>query len=67
MSVSYEKLIRIMNEKGESFYSLYRKGIISNQASREIPRNKPVHLRYIDKLCRYFKVSIEDVVEIVDD
>lgn len=64
MVVSYNKLKSLMNRKGESFNSLKEKGVISDHAMRQLSSCEPTSLRHIDSLCQYFKVPIEDIVEI---
>ena len=64
MSISYEKLHKLLNTKGYSLYALYKKGVISDMASRSINAGKPVSLSHIDSLCQYFNLPIEQIVEI---
>ena len=66
--ISYEKLYRLLDKKGESLSGLFKKGVIKDYPSRLIRSGKPVNIKYIANLCRYFNVPIEDLVEVkLDD
>ena len=64
---SYEKLYKLLDKKGESLTGLFRKGIIKDYPSRMIRAGKGVNIEYIADICRYLKVDIEDVVEIIHE
>lgn len=65
--VSYEKLYKLMDRKGESFASLVRKGVLRDHSSRVIKSGKPVNIEHIANVCKYFTVPIEEVVEVIID
>jgi len=62
--VKYNRLIDLLNRKGESFNSLFEKGIITGHAARKLSQGKPIKLEQIADICRYFNVPIEMVVEV---
>lgn len=64
---SYEKLYRLLDKKGESLSGLFRKGVIKDYPSRMIRAGKGVNIEYIADICRYLKVDIEDVIEIIHE
>jgi len=64
MSIDYSKLENLLNLKGESYNSLKSKKIISDYAMRQLQGGLPTSLKYIDGICQYFNVPIEEVVEI---
>jgi len=63
--VSYEKLINLMNSKGDSFNSLREKGVITDYAGRRLNNNEYLDVKYLARLCRYYDVPIEDIVEVI--
>lgn len=67
MAISYKKLERILAKNGESTFSLVKKGVISDYASRQINNGEPTSLKYIDQICQYFNLPIEEIVEIIPD
>lgn len=67
MSINYDKLSSVLNKNGESLNSLKVKGVISDYAMRQINSNQPTSLKYIDNICQYFSLPIEEVVEIIPD
>src|SRR5690625_7031562 len=64
MSVSYEKLHKILNKKGYSIGYLISNGIIGDFSGRKLRRGEPVDLKYIDNICQFLQVPIEQIVEI---
>lgn len=64
MTVSYEKLEKLLNKKGESLHSLKKKGVITGYASQAIAKGEPVNVKHIANICRYFNVPIEAIVEV---
>lgn len=65
--ISYDKLYRLLDRKGESLTGLFKKGILKDYPSRMIRAGNYVSIEYIADLCRYLNVPIEDVVEIIQD
>jgi len=63
--VSYEKLYRLMDKKGESFASLVRKKVLKDFSSRSIKAGDPVNIKHVANVCEYFGVPIEEVVEVI--
>jgi len=64
MSISYEKLHKILNKKGYSIGYLISNGIIGDFSGRKLRRGEPVDLKYIDNICQFLQVPIEQIVEI---
>lgn len=64
MAINYEKLFEVLNRNGESLNSLFSKGIITDYASRQIRNGESISLKYIEQICKYFNLPIEEIVEI---
>lgn len=65
MLVSYKKLDKLLEKQGESYTSLFKKGVITDFANRKLRNNDYVDLKHIAMICRYFDVPIEEVVEVI--
>jgi len=65
--ISYEKLYRLLDKKGESLTGLFKKGVIRDYPSRMIRSGDYVSIKYIASICRYLNVPIEDVVEVIQE
>jgi len=64
LSVSYDRFIERITNKGISLHSLKKRGIITQYAYERMSKNEPVSLDVIANLCRHFGIPIEEVVEI---
>ena len=67
MDVCYNKLFKLLIDKGLKKSDVLNAGIISKGTLNRMNGNKYVSLEVIDRLCNYFKVGITDIIEFVPD
>lgn len=67
MAVKYNKLHELLSRKGYSIGYLIKHDIIKDFSGRKIRQEEPVDLKYIDAICQFLQVPIEQVVEIIPD
>ena len=60
--VVYDKLWKLMKEKGISQYRLHVEGI-SNATLTRLKRNDSVTVETVDKLCRILECDVGDIME----
>lgn len=63
MGVSYNKLLKILDEKNMTKTQLREVLGISTSTLAKLSSNRPVTLDIIERICVYFNVGIEDVLE----
>ncbi|MDE5834541.1 MAG: helix-turn-helix transcriptional regulator [Ruminococcus sp.] len=66
MAVSYEKLFKMLEEKGLTKYYLRENGITHNVVN-SLAKNKSVNVSSIMALCKLFNCQPSDVMEYVPD
>ena len=64
MQPSYNKLWKLLIDKGINKTQLCEMANISTNAMAKLGRNEAVHLETIVKICEVLECKIEDVVEI---
>ena len=64
MSINYKNLFKLLDKKGYSVGYLIKNGIVGDYSGRKIRKGDPVDLKYIDNICQFLRVPIEQVVEI---
>jgi len=64
MKISYEKLRRLISDRGMSVYQVTGECGIAQGITTKIIRDENVTLFTLAKICEYLKVEIGDVVEI---
>lgn len=68
MSISYDKLLSLFNEKGISSYTITKKDKIIGQATwKKIHENGHIDTRTIESLCKYLNCQPGDILEYVPD
>ncbi len=67
MNFTYSKLDYLLDKKGLSYHSLFKKRVISDNASRNLQAGKPVTIDHLASICNYLHVSIDQVVDVVPD
>ena len=66
--ITYAPLWKTISEKGIKKTELAKTyGVISTSTLAKLGRNSPLNTETIDKLCKFLKCPITDVVEFVDD
>lgn len=68
MSISYDKLLSLFNEKGISSYTITKKDKIIGQATwKKIHENGHIDTRTIESLCKYLNCQPGDILKYVPD
>lgn len=67
MSVSYNRLWKLMIDKRISKTELTRMAGISTNAMAKLGRDEDVRMAVLEKICSALNCKIEDVVEIQND
>lgn len=63
MGVSYNKLLKILEQRNMTKTQLREELGISTSTLAKLSSNRPVTLDIIERICVYFNVGIEDVLE----
>lgn len=63
MAVNYDKLWRILNERGMMKTELIREAKISTNAMAKLGRNEDVRVEILVKICKALECKIDDVIE----
>lgn len=68
MSITYNKLLKIFEEKGITSYTITKKDKVIGQATWvNIHEGKHIDTRTISALCKYFDCQPGDILEYVPD
>ena len=67
MSIKFDKLFKLMKEKGLSTYRIRQENIISQSALTALNNDKNVTTETINKLCKALNCQPGDIMEYVDD
>ena len=62
MAVKYDKLFKILKEKGMKDIELQRAAGFSGNIMTRIRRNEYVSLESIEKICKVLKCKVDDIV-----
>ena len=65
--MSYDKLWKVMEEKGVTQYALIKKYHVSPGQITRMKRNESVSTHTIDMFCRILKCRVEEVMEYRED
>ena len=65
--ISYEKLWKVMKEKGVSQYALINKFHISPAQITRLKRNESVSTHTIEMFCRILNCRVEDIMEYIPE
>lgn len=66
MSMSYEKLFRLLNERGLTMYSLRRDKVVGTATLEKMRKNEGhIDTRSIENLCKYLDCQPGDLMEYV--
>jgi DNA-binding Xre family transcriptional regulator len=63
MGVSYNKLLKLLEQRNMTKTQLREELGISTSTLAKLSSNRPVTLDIIERICVYFNVGIEDVLE----
>lgn len=67
MSIKYDKLLKLMSEKGITSYTIKKDNIIGQATLKKIKEGGDIDTRTIDKLCRLLNCQPGDLLEFVDE
>ena len=67
MPIVYDKLLKILNEKGINSYTIKKERIIGQASYKKIKEGGDIDTRTISKLCKYLKCQPGDILEYVPD
>ncbi len=65
--IKFDKLWKIMEEKGVSTYKLRENCGIDSKTVRRLKANENIETKTINKLCMALKCKVEDIMEYVED
>ena len=66
MSISYDRLWKLLIDKKMNRTQLRLNSGISSNSLAKLGKNEPVNLEVLLKICDYLKVPIESVVEFIE-
>ncbi len=65
--IKFDKLWKVMEEKGVSTYQLRENCGIDSKTVRRLKANENIETKTINKLCLALKCKVEDIMEYVED
>jgi len=65
--IVYDKLLRLMNEKGINSYTVKKDNVIGQATFKKIKEGGDIDTRTIAKLCKLLNCQPGDILEYVDD
>ena len=67
MSIKYDKLLKLMSEKGITSYTIKKDNIIGQATLKKIKEGGDIDTRTIDKLCKLLQCQPGDIIEYTED
>lgn len=67
MSISYRKLIQMLEDRNITSYSIKRNGVIGQATWKKIHEGGHIDTRSIGALCKYLNCQPGDILEFVDE
>ena len=67
MAIKYEKLLKLMKERGITSYTIRKENIIGQATLKKIKEGGDIDTRTIDKLCKLLNCQPGDILEYVED
>ena len=67
MPIKYDKLLKMMEEKGVTSYTVKKDNIIGQATFRKIKEGGDIDTRTIAKLCEFLDCQPGDLIEYVKD
>ncbi|MEL4861564.1 helix-turn-helix transcriptional regulator [Pseudoflavonifractor phocaeensis] len=65
--ISYEKLIKIFDERGITSYTIKKNNVIGQASLKKIREGGHIDTRTIESLCRYLNCQPGDLMEYVPE
>lgn len=68
MAITFEKLLKLLNERGISIYHLKRDKVVGTATLDKLRKKEGnIDIRSIDSLCKYLNCQPGDLMEYVPD
>ena len=67
MAISYNKLLKLMIDKGLNKTKLRTEAGISSNAMAKLGKNESVQVEVLVKICNHLNCTIDDILEILSD
>ena len=67
MSISYNKLSKLMIDKGLNKTRLREEAKISSNAMAKLGRNETVQVEVLAKICKHLDCTMDDIMEVIID
>lgn len=67
MSIKYDKLLKLMEEKGVTSYTIKKDNIIGQATFKKIKEGGDIDTRTIDKLCKLLNCQPGEILEYQED
>ena len=68
MAITFEKLLKLLNERGISIYHLKRDKVVGTATLDKLRKKEGnIDTRSIDSLCKYLNCQPDDLMEYVPD
>lgn len=67
MSVTYEKLWKLLKEKGMKKIELQRKAGISGNILARMGRDEYISMESVEKVCRILHCGVDDMLDFIDE
>ncbi len=67
MPIKYDKLLKLMNDKGVTSYTIKKENIIGQATLKKIKEGGDIDTRSIAKLCAYLNCQPGDILEYMPD
>ena len=67
MSVSYNKLWKLLIDKGMNKTELGKKAGVSTSTISKLSKNETINMESLMKICRMIGCDIGDIVEMIDE
>lgn len=67
MPIVYDKMVKLLDEKGVTSYTVKRDNIIGQATFRKIKKGGAIDTRTIAKICKILKCQPGDILEYIPD
>ena len=67
MSISYNKLWKLMIDKGLNKTRLREEAKISSNAMAKLGKNETVQVEVLAKICNHLDCTMDDIMEVITD
>ena len=67
MSISYNKLWKLMIDKGVNKTRLREEAKISSNAMAKLGKNETVQVEVLAKICNHLDCTMDDIMEVITD